>query len=77
MGASPKWKIYDAAGHYVASCKEPEAAACLMTLYGPGATIRWAHSWQSVVWQEGHDGTAGESYDHVAETCIARTRSTP
>jgi tRNA A37 threonylcarbamoyltransferase TsaD len=67
MAASPKFKIYDAAGQYQAACHEPEAAAALVSFYGDGATIRDGHQAKHTVWTEGRDGAAGESYDHVAE----------
>ena len=66
MAASPKFKIYDAAGQYQASCHEPEAAAVLVSFYGEGSTIRDGHPNKCIVWTEGKDGEAGESYDHVA-----------
>lgn len=73
MASAPKWKIYDSAGIYQAACKEPEAAACLVSFYGNGATIRDGHAF--VVWVEGleidgKDGIAAESYDTTAETII-------
>lgn len=72
MARAPRWKVYNAAGTYQAACKEPEAAAALMALYGDRATIRDGHG--TVVWTEGKgfDGDAGESYDRVAETCYQR-----
>lgn len=71
MAQSPKYKVYDADGVYQASCKEPEACACLMALYGDGATIRLGHG--KVVWVEGHeDQPASESWDFVAEKVLDR-----
>ncbi len=64
MAASPMWKVYDASGKYQAACKEPEACACLMGLYGAGATVRVDHSW--IVWREGDDGCANDSWDFAA-----------
>jgi len=64
MAGTPQWKVYDAQKKYQAACKEVEAAAALASFYGDGATIRLEHS--LVVWTEGKDGEAGESYDAVA-----------
>lgn len=72
MAASPKYKVYNPGGEYVASCKYVEAAAAVVALYGSGATIRVGHSKRSIVWQEGTDGDAGESYDVVAEIVYQR-----
>lgn len=72
MAASPKWKVFDRQGAYVASCKEIAAAACLMGFYGDGATIRAGHDKSSTVWTEGADGRAADSYDAVAELAATR-----
>jgi hypothetical protein len=72
---SPAFKVYDVTGTYQAACKEPEAAAALMAFYGglgPGATIRYQHG--RVLWTEGVDGHAAESYDTVAATVYTRLR---
>jgi len=61
MGASPIYKVYDPMGGYVASCKDTEGASLLMDLYGAGSTIRYDH--RLVVWTEGIDGRASNSYD--------------
>ena len=66
MAATPRFKVYDADGHYQAACKEPEAACALMWFYGDGATIRAEHD--RIVWTEGKDGTGADSYDAVVET---------
>jgi hypothetical protein len=65
MAASPRWKIYDSEGTYQGATKEIEAAAALVAFYGPGATIKSNH--RIVVWTEGVDGCAADSYDAVAE----------
>jgi len=73
MAGSPKWKVYDAAGQYVASCKEPEAGAVLVSFYGNGSTIRSGHSKSQIVWIEGSETLpASQSYDNVAITCFTR-----
>ncbi len=71
MAGSPNWKIFDDKGKYQAACKEPEAAACLMNFYGDGSTIRYGHQKRDIAWTEGVDGHAFESYDEVAERCLA------
>lgn len=64
MGASPRWKVYTPQGEYVASTKHTEGASLLMSLYGNGATIRFDH--RKIVWTEGVDGNASQSYDYTA-----------
>lgn len=64
MGASPQWKVYTPQGEYVASTKHTEGASLLMSLYGNGATIRFDH--RKIVWTEGVDGNASQSYDYTA-----------
>ena len=71
MAATPKYKVYNPSGAYVASCKHAEDAAAIVNLYGNGAQIRIGHS--RVVWHEGHEKeTAGNSYDIVAQTVHER-----
>ena len=70
MAASPRFKVYDSAGLYQAACKEIEGAAALASFYGEGATIRDGH--QSIVWTEGQDGCASDSYDATAEIVASR-----
>lgn len=65
MAASPRWKVYDAGGEYQAACKRPEEAAAVVSFLGNGATIRDGH--KRIVWIEGPDNRAHESYDAVAE----------
>lgn len=70
MAATPRFKIYSADNEYLAACKRPEEAACLVAFLGNGSTIRDGHNAKSTVWHEGHESqSAAESYDHVAE-CI-------
>lgn len=74
MARSPRWKVCDATGEYVASFKHVEDAAVLVASYGDGTTIRDGKGrGRPVVWTEGHDGKAGESYDYVAEIVEGRT----
>lgn len=68
---SPAWKVKNPAGEYVAALKHVEDAAALVAIYGDGATINYQHG--KALWTEGaEDQPAAESYDHVAELCIAR-----
>jgi hypothetical protein len=67
MAASPGFKIYNREGVYLASTKFTEEAAVLMAFLGDGATIRTGHAKADIVWTEGEDGEAGESYDAVGE----------
>jgi hypothetical protein len=66
----PQFKVYNPKRLYVAACKYAEDAACLVALYGDGASIRWGHN--EVVWVEGIDGHAGDSYDEAAALAWAR-----
>lgn len=67
MAATPRWKVYNRDGEYIAACKYPEDAAVLVAVQGDGATIRLGH--RVVVFEQGADGDAGESYDQVAALC--------
>ena len=71
MAGAPEYKVYNAAGEYVAACKYVEDAASIVAQYGDRSVIRWRH--QTVVWREGsEDQPAAESYDHVREVVMAR-----
>jgi hypothetical protein len=72
MAHSPMWKVFNATGKYVASCKYPEDAAAIVATYGDGAEIRFGHRKKDVMWREGEDGFAGDSYDSVAAVCRSR-----
>ena len=75
MAATPRYKVYTADGRYMAACKEPEGAACLMTLYGEGATVRLNH--KRVLWTEGKEKQeAGNSYDFASLTMQRREHGT-
>lgn len=74
MGKAPEWKVYNPSGEYVAACKHVEDAACLVALYGNGATIRnpWTGHTKPL-WREGvEEFSAGESYDRVCIVVNAR-----
>ena len=69
MARAPAWKVYNGSGDYIASFKYPEHAAAFVASFGvDGITIRWGH--RAVVWTEGKDGHAIDSYDVVAEHCL-------
>ena len=73
MAGAPIWKVYDPNGTYQAACKEGEAAAALVALYGDGSTVRYRH--RRLVWTEGKEECpAGESYDTAARTMAARAK---
>ena len=70
MSGSPDWKVYDAGGAYQAAAKDASLAAAIVSVLGEGATVRYRHS--RIVWREGVDGSAFDSYDAAAETMHAR-----
>jgi hypothetical protein len=71
MAGSPRFKVYNPQAEYVAACRHCEDAACLVALYGEGATIRWQHG--KPIWVEGKESQkASESYDFVAEVVRSR-----
>jgi hypothetical protein len=75
MAGTPKFKIFNPSGEYVAACKYPEDAAALVDLYGAGSTIRDGHSKADVVWTEGKETQpASESYDFVGTTVEDRIK---
>lgn len=67
MAGSPRWKLYNEAGEYVASCKYGEDAAALVAHLGQGATILDGHRVSDIRWTEGETGDASESFDQVAD----------
>lgn len=72
MAASPRFKVHNPQGEYIASCKHGEDAAALVALYGDGAKIKDSHT-GIVVWKEGAEAfPAGESYDGVCNTMAER-----
>lgn len=74
MASAPRFKVYDSHGTYQAAVKEPEAGACLASMYGPGSTVRDGHLARDVVWTEGEDGIGVESYDRAARVMADRAR---
>ncbi len=72
MASTPRLKVYNADGEYVASFKHAEDAAILIE----NSEIRDGHKF--VVWHEGREiQPAGESYDLVAECVYARIEAGP
>jgi len=75
MAASPRWKVFNPQGEYVASCKHVEDAAAIVSSYGEGATIRDGYTTRSIMWTEGKEKQpAGESYDFVHAVVTGRAR---
>lgn len=77
MARTPEWKVHNPSGEYIAACKHIEDAACLVALYGDGATIRnpWTGH-RKPLWTEGaEDFRAGESYDRVVTVVTSRCSS--
>ena len=67
MGATPQYKVFSAGNEYVASIKYPADAAAFVSIQGEGATVRNGHAKKNIIWTEGKDGHAFDSYDHAAE----------
>ena len=67
MGASLRWKVYNADGGYITSFKDVSAAAQFISQKEDGSTIREGRRVRDIVWTKGSDGYPGESFDHVAE----------
>lgn len=61
--------VYAENGELRARVVYAEDAAALAAVLGDGTTIRTG---RRILWTEGADGYAGESYDHVAEVCAQR-----
>ena len=71
MAASPRWKVYTVSGIYLASFRHTgHAAMFVASLYEQGTTIRDGH--KNIVWTDGEDGWASDSYDAVATKVRSR-----
>lgn len=70
MSKSPEFKVYDASGKYMAAVREIEAGAALLGSIYPGGTIRLGH--RTILYHDGVDGDAGDSYDAVVDVCFQR-----
>lgn len=71
MHARMNWTVTNPDGETIAKLVHAEDAAALVAFNGTGATI--VHD-GDVLWTQGVDGDAGESYDHVAETMQRRRK---
>lgn len=69
MAQSPKYKVYRGK-EYIGCLKDATDAAVLVALYPDDGTVRLGH--KRVLWTEGVDGFAGESYDAAAEKILER-----
>jgi hypothetical protein len=69
MAKSPKYKIYRGK-EYIGCVKDATDAAVLVSIQTDGE-VRLEHS-STVLWREGADGSAGESYDTAAELILER-----
>lgn len=72
MAQSPKYKIYKGA-EYVGCVKDATDAAVLVAVQENG-TVRLGH--KRVLWTEGADGFAFDSYDAAAEKILEREHGT-
>jgi len=70
MAQSPKYKVYKGK-EYIGCVKYAEDAAALVALQDCGS-VRLGHAY--VLWTEGADGNAGDSYDAAAELIHQRER---
>lgn len=71
LGGSPKWKVYNPDGEYIAACRYVEDALFLMAFNGDGSVIKFDH--RVLVWTEGKEETrASESLDRAAVICDER-----
>lgn len=72
MGQSPKYKVYKG-DEYIGCVKDATDAAVLVSIQ-EGGTVRLGH--KKILWTEGVDGLAGESYDAAAELILEREHGT-
>lgn len=74
MASNLDWKVCNSEGELFAAFKHPSDAASYVAILGDGTTIRHKHARSTALWTEGKDGSAGASYDLVAERCFAKVR---
>lgn len=67
---APQWKIFDQTGLYMGSLHDPTDAAFVIANYSTGAQVRFGR--KDVVWTEGVDGMAGESFDVAVALMFCR-----
>ena len=70
MASTPRFKVYSPAGEYIAACRYVDDAAVLVAFQGEGARVKLEH--RRVLWTEGADGLASESYDAAAHVMLDR-----
>lgn len=63
------WNVYTANGDLCAKCQDAETAAILLAALGTDSYVRHG---TRLVYTEGVDGEAGESYDAAAEIMYRR-----
>ena len=76
MAATPRFKVYNRDGEYIAATRYPDDAAVLAGARGEGTTVRLLHGVRDTVWREGaEEFSASESYDGAAATMLDRLES--
>jgi hypothetical protein len=70
MSGTPRYKIYDPAGRYLAAVADSTLAAVMVSVLADGSRVKLNGR---IVWREGSEVIqAGESYDQAAEIMDAR-----
>ena len=72
MAASPKYKIFQH-GEYLGSLKRPSDVAVLISVLGPGSSVRLGHAKRDtllVVTEENHAAIC-DSYDETEDTILS------
>lgn len=73
MAMTPRFKVYDSKGEYIASCKYLEDASALMTINGKLSTIREGH--KKVIWTEGKEEVlASDTIDGAIKIMSSRIK---
>lgn len=70
MGASPKWKVKNPEGDYVASFKDIYDAVRFVAQSGDGWSVGYGHGKPNFV--QGVDGDALESYDDTVSAIFEK-----
>lgn len=72
MKRKQPFKVYDSYGNWIADVVSPFFGAVVISAMEQG-TIQFGHrNSRRVLWTEGVDGNASESYDHVSKICHER-----
>lgn len=67
------FSVFRADGMFITACKSPLQAAMLVSILGPGSSIRDSLFRRDLLWLEGLEPqAAGDDYDHVVETITER-----